>query len=105
MSFGQELVSYAVQFLLMFLFTGLVTRAIKFVLKQVFHSGKDAAAVTTFVVANIVLFGLLLKGRNVGFTFEPDDAIEELALIAWLVLDWAVLPRRAKTTNNSGLNP
>jgi|ERR1700686_3950412 len=101
MSFQQQLVSYVVQFLLMLVFTGLVTRVVKFVLRRVFHSGRDTAAVMTFVVANIVLFGLLLKGRNIGFTFQPDDAIEELALIVWLVLDWTVLPRRTKNQDIS----
>jgi hypothetical protein len=103
MPFGQQLIAYAVQFLLTFLFiSGTVTRIIKFVLRRVFHSGNDTAAVMTFVIANVVIFGLLfMGGGNVGSTFEADDVIQELTLIVWLILDWTVLPKRTKTKDIS----
>ena len=81
----------------MFLFVWVVTRFIKFLWKRAFDYSDDTVAVMGFVIANIVLFGALLAGRNRGFRFEADDAFMEAALIVWLILDWTVLPRRTKT--------
>ena len=99
MSSSDEIIRYAVEFVFMFGLTGIVTRIIKVILRRGFKTGHDTTAVMTFVLGNIVYFGLLLKGRNVGFLFQATDAIDELALVTWLILDWTVLARKNKVTS------